>query len=101
MRTSLLPLRYFSSAVNQTNANIGEPVDQRDSSGRDYDDFESPVEPELVDSIEFEIDRDDLTPHQYYCLFGNGVERAFTGNLFEFDEIGTYHCGGCDTPLFR
>ena len=46
------------------------------------------------------ITEDDLTPIQAWCLFNEGYERAFSGNLHDFEEIGTYHCGACDSELF-
>lgn len=47
-----------------------------------------------------EITEEDLTPVQAWCLFNEGYERAFTGNLHEMEEVGSYHCGACDSELF-
>jgi len=54
----------------------------------------------------FEVTRTDeewkkiLTPEQYYVLRKHGTERAFTSPLDKLYEPGTYHCAGCDLPLF-
>ena len=42
-----------------------------------------------------------LTPHQLWLTQGNGMERAFTGDLWNMNDVGTYHCVVCDTALFR
>lgn len=41
-----------------------------------------------------------LTPAQYYVLRDHGTERPFTSPYDKFYEAGTYHCAGCDLPLF-
>lgn len=41
-----------------------------------------------------------LTPKQYYVLRDHGTERPFTSPLDKIYEPGTYHCAGCDLPLF-
>jgi peptide-methionine (R)-S-oxide reductase len=41
-----------------------------------------------------------LTKEQYHVLREHGTERAFTSPLDKFYEAGTYHCAGCDLPLF-
>lgn len=41
-----------------------------------------------------------LTKEQYYVLRDHGTERAFTSPLDKNYSSGTYHCAGCDTPLF-
>jgi len=54
----------------------------------------------------FEIERTPeewrkiLTPAQYYVLREHGTEYAFSSPLDKFYEPGTYHCAGCDLPLF-
>ena len=42
-----------------------------------------------------------LTPLQYQVLRHKGTERAFTGEYWDTKTAGTYHCRGCDVPLFR
>ena len=42
-----------------------------------------------------------LTPLQYQVLRQKGTERAFTGEYWDTKTAGTYHCRGCDVPLFR
>ncbi|MBA2281775.1 MAG: peptide-methionine (R)-S-oxide reductase MsrB [Acidimicrobiia bacterium] len=44
--------------------------------------------------------RAELTPEQYEVLRGKGTERAFTGELLQNKESGTYTCGGCGAHLF-
>ncbi len=44
--------------------------------------------------------RELLTETQYYILRRKGTERAFTGRYWNTKEKGTYHCAGCDLPLF-
>ncbi|MEM6685864.1 MAG: peptide-methionine (R)-S-oxide reductase MsrB [Bacteroidota bacterium] len=42
-----------------------------------------------------------LSPKAYYVLREAGTERSFTSPLNKNYEKGTYHCAGCDTPLFK
>jgi peptide-methionine (R)-S-oxide reductase len=44
--------------------------------------------------------RETLTPLQYEVLRRKGTERAFTGDLWDNHEAGTYSCAGCGLPLF-
>lgn len=44
--------------------------------------------------------RAQLTPAQYRVLREHGTERAGTSLLDKEKRIGTYHCAGCDLPLF-
>jgi peptide-methionine (R)-S-oxide reductase len=54
----------------------------------------------------FEVTKTDaewkqiLTPEQYYVLRQHGTERSGTSPLDKTYEPGTYHCAGCDQPLF-
>lgn len=41
-----------------------------------------------------------LTKEQYHVLRKHGTERAGTSPLDKVYEQGTYHCAGCDLPLF-
>jgi peptide-methionine (R)-S-oxide reductase len=41
-----------------------------------------------------------LTPAQFYVLRQNGTEQAGTSPLDHHSEKGTYHCAGCNLPLF-
>ncbi len=41
-----------------------------------------------------------LTEEEYRVLRLKGTERAFTGEYDHHFEEGTYHCAGCDFPLF-
>ncbi|MCZ4408313.1 peptide-methionine (R)-S-oxide reductase MsrB [Cryomorphaceae bacterium 1068] len=41
-----------------------------------------------------------LTPQEYEVLRQKGTERAFTGDLLDNKEEGTYICAACAFPLF-
>jgi peptide-methionine (R)-S-oxide reductase len=41
-----------------------------------------------------------LTPAQYRVLRGHGTERAGSSPLDRERRRGTFHCAGCDRPLF-
>lgn len=41
-----------------------------------------------------------LTADQFYVLRKHGTERAGTSPLDKVYAPGTYHCAGCDLPLF-
>ena len=44
--------------------------------------------------------RDKLTPDEYYVCREKGTERAFTGEYWDCEKDGVYHCRGCGEPLF-
>ena len=44
--------------------------------------------------------RQRLTPIQYEVTQHAATERPFTGEYWNVDEDGTYHCIVCDEPLF-
>lgn len=44
--------------------------------------------------------RAQLTAEQYRVLRGHGTERPGTSPLNAEKRRGTYHCAGCDLPLF-
>ncbi len=44
--------------------------------------------------------REVLTPRQFKILRARGTEPAWTGTYLKIDQPGTYHCAGCNAPLF-
>lgn len=54
----------------------------------------------------FEVSKTDaewrkiLTKAQYWVLREEGTERAFSSPLDKEQRAGTYHCAGCDLPLY-
>ena len=44
--------------------------------------------------------RQRLTPAQYHVLREAGTERAGSSPLNGEERAGTYHCAGCELPLF-
>ena len=47
-----------------------------------------------------EFFRKKMTPEQFNITRRGGTERAFTGKYYDFKEAGSYHCAGCEAPLF-
>ncbi|MEQ9404674.1 MAG: peptide-methionine (R)-S-oxide reductase MsrB [Cyclobacteriaceae bacterium] len=43
----------------------------------------------------------ELTEFEYYVLREKGTERAFSGELLNIKEEGTYICAACSLPLFE
>lgn len=54
----------------------------------------------------FEISKTDtewraiLTPEQYQVLRQEATERPYRNRYHDYKGKGTYHCAGCDLPLF-
>lgn len=44
--------------------------------------------------------KQQLTDEEYYVLREQGTERAFTGDLWDNHDKGTYVCAACHNPLF-
>ena len=42
-----------------------------------------------------------LSPNQFAVLRKEATERAFTSPLNDEKRAGTFHCAGCDLPLYR
>ncbi|MDX1923071.1 MAG: peptide-methionine (R)-S-oxide reductase MsrB [Alphaproteobacteria bacterium] len=42
-----------------------------------------------------------LTPEQFHILREEGTEAPFTSKLVDEHREGTFHCVGCDYPLFE
>lgn len=45
--------------------------------------------------------KERLTPMQFFVLREKGTELPYTGEYSDHFENGTYHCAGCDEPLFQ
>lgn len=45
--------------------------------------------------------REKLTPQQFHVCRQKGTERAFTGEYWDCDVAGSYHCRCCEAPLFH
>lgn len=52
-----------------------------------------------------EVDNEDwkklLPKDVYHIAREKGTERAFTGEFWDHNEIGTYYCAVCGNPLFK
>ena len=44
--------------------------------------------------------KEELTDMQFYILRKAGTENAWSSDLLNIKEAGTYVCAGCGTPLF-
>jgi peptide-methionine (R)-S-oxide reductase len=56
------------------------------------------IEPLVLSDAQW---RQRLTPEQYAVLREEGTERPFTSTLNNEKRKGTFHCAGCDLPLFK
>ena len=54
-----------------------------------------------VETIPKGIWKQILTPDQYKILWQKGTERAFTGELLNNKQAGTYVTAGCRIPVFH
>jgi peptide-methionine (R)-S-oxide reductase len=45
--------------------------------------------------------RQRLTPEQYHVMRGHGTERPGSCALLYEKRAGSFHCAGCDAPLFE
>ena len=56
----------------------------------------------MIDKLELSDDewKKRLTADQYRILRREGTEAPFTSALNDEKRAGTYHCAGCDLPLF-
>ena len=44
--------------------------------------------------------RDKLTPEEYHITREKGTERAFSGEYWDTQDMGVYHCRCCGEALF-
>jgi len=67
---------------------------------------DSLVPPQYADGALVKVTKTDeewrkiLSPEAYQVLRKEGTERAFTGDLWNNHERGTFVCAGCGLPLF-
>lgn len=67
---------------------------------------DSIVPPQYLNGKLIKVEKSDeawkqaLTEQEFYVLRKEGTERAFTGDLWNHHEHGTYVCAGCGLPLF-
>lgn len=58
-----------------------------------------------IDTTHLEVSNDEwkqILPRELYMVAREQhTERAFTGEFYEHDEIGTYYCAVCGNALFR
>jgi peptide-methionine (R)-S-oxide reductase len=58
----------------------------------------------LASKEEWNLSKDEwksrLSPESFYILREEGTERAFSSQLNNEKRKGTFHCAGCDLPLF-
>ncbi len=66
---------------------------------------EKPAQTTLQISEEWNLSnlewKEKLTEMEYYVLREKGTERAFTGDLWNNHDKGTYTCAACKLPLFE
>ncbi len=68
--------------------------------------FLAAATPAFARKGEFEIEKTPaewkavLTREEYYVLREHGTERAYTSPLDKLYADGTYHCAGCDLPVY-
>ena len=68
------------------------------STGADPKSARPRIEPLLLSDAQW---RQRLTPEQYHVLREEGTERPGSSALNQEKRTGTYHCVGCELPLFN
>ena len=65
--------------------------------------FGADLMPEKIIPIEKSEEewKKSLTPDQFAVLRQEATERPFTSKLNDEKRTGTFHCAGCDLPLYR
>lgn len=55
---------------------------------------------EITKEKTYKVDRNSLTPHQYWITQGKGMERPYTGDFWDNTDVGHYECVVCSNKLF-
>ncbi len=109
MRTTLLApfLLAALAACSSTEGTDPEPTATDAAATTDMTDAAQPNDPAAATSGMEKVEKTDaewraqLSPEEYRVAREGGTERAFTGRYWDTKTAGTYHCIGCDLPLFR
>ncbi len=99
------------SGRDQNASLMGDASNSGDDSERDLLSYLTPNERTLVedfpapDSFTVELSEEEwrtrLSEFQYFILREHGTERAFTGELLDVEESGTYYSAATGEPLFH
>lgn len=87
-----------STASDQDKRSAAQLAEQRGYKGVHVDE-KSPERKDKVTLTDEEWKK-RLTPEQYRILRNKGTEAAFCSRLNDVKKAGTFHCAGCDLPLF-
>ena len=55
---------------------------------------------EVVNEKTYKVGRNSLTPHQLWLTSGKGMERPYTGDYWDNNDVGHYECVVCSNKLF-
>ena len=87
---------YSMSGLRVASATASDPLLVKTSYGHDL----VPAKIEKIERTEQEW-RSLLSPNQFAVLRNEATERPFSSPFNEEKRAGTFHCAGCDLPLYR